>query len=345
MKKISLLLLLMLIPHFGVLAQTDLKSITEPVKIIFDTDMGSDCDDVGALALLHTYADMGKVEILGSIYSSGKVPYGAGIVQAINIYCGRPEIPVGANYKDDVGDSVDKMSAEKLVKDTDAFGNTIISNTDAVEQTLLNRKLLLEQPDHSVTYITVGHTKGLYDLLVSEGDAITPLSGLELVRTKVRRWVALGALGANNKKREYTQDWNFFKNGTAPFTKYLIDNLPVPMVFVDAGADVMTGKSLKQTPAGNIIRTAYRDWLWWYGKKTLDDQRPSWDLATVYYAVEGVGDYLINSGTGYLDFDPDKGCKWIPDENKHMQTYINQKDGVAKDFAAYLNMMIAKPRE
>ena len=74
------------------------SSLKKPEKIIFDTDMGSDCDDAGALALLHTYADMDKAEILGCIYSSGKVPYGAGVVQAINIRYGRADIPVGANY-------------------------------------------------------------------------------------------------------------------------------------------------------------------------------------------------------------------------------------------------------
>ncbi len=46
--------------------------------------MGSDCDDVGAMALLHQYAVEGKAEILGVIYSSGAVPYGAGVVDAIN---------------------------------------------------------------------------------------------------------------------------------------------------------------------------------------------------------------------------------------------------------------------
>jgi hypothetical protein len=92
-----------------------------PEKIIFDTDMGSDCDDVGALALLHYYADQGKAEILGCIYSSGKVPFGAGIVEAINIWYGRPDIPVGAYYGNEVGDPVDKMLAEKLAKDTVAF--------------------------------------------------------------------------------------------------------------------------------------------------------------------------------------------------------------------------------
>ena len=75
------------------------KSDNESLKIIFDTDMGSDCDDAGALALLHAYADMGNVEIIGCIYSSGVIPFGAGIVEAINTYYGRPEIPIGANYE------------------------------------------------------------------------------------------------------------------------------------------------------------------------------------------------------------------------------------------------------
>ena len=44
----------------------------KPVRVIFDTDMGSDCDDVGALALLHAYADQKKVEIIGCVYSSGE---------------------------------------------------------------------------------------------------------------------------------------------------------------------------------------------------------------------------------------------------------------------------------
>jgi hypothetical protein len=56
-------------------------------------------DDAGALAVLHVYGDRGFaeiIEIIGCIYSSGKVPYGAGVVEAINIYYGRPEIPIGA---------------------------------------------------------------------------------------------------------------------------------------------------------------------------------------------------------------------------------------------------------
>lgn len=313
----------------------------EPVKIIYDTDMGSDCDDVGALALLHHYADHGLAEIVGCVFSSGKVPYGAGIVEAINIYYGRPDIPVGAYQKDDIGDPIDKMSAEKLAKDTMAFGNTIIHNHDAIDQTKLCRKLLIESDDRSITYITVGHTKGIYDLLMSDPDDISSLNGKELIQKKLKCWVALGALNANNKENKFTKDWNFYFNGTAPYTKYLVENFPSPIFYISAGADVMTGKSLKTTSPGNIVRTAYREWLWWNGKKSFDDQRPSWDLTAVYFAVEGLGEFLINEGKGRLEFDMEQGCRWLPDIDHSNQTYITQKKGITNEFSDYLNVKIA----
>lgn len=312
-----------------------------PMRVIFDTDMGSDCDDAGALAILHVYADRGLVDIIGCIFSSGKVPYGAAVVDAINVYYGRLNIPVGAAHDDTVGDPVDKMAAEKLARDQAAFGNRIVHNLDAEEMTALNRRLLAAQPDQSVTYLTVGHTKGLHDLLVSKPDVHCPLSGRDLVKRKLRRWVALGALGANNPERRFTKDWNFFFNGTAPYTKHLVENIPVPAFYVDGGEDVLTGKGLKATPPGNIVRTAYRDWLWNYEKKPLDGQRPSWDMVAVLYAVEGIGEFLVDEGQGWLEFDLEKGCRWNRGKHGPAQTFIRQKPGVSTQLADYLNALLA----
>lgn len=314
---------------------------SDAVKIIFDTDMGSDCDDVGALALLNVYADRGEAEILGCIYSSGKVPFGAGVIDAINTYYGRQNTPVGANYNNEVGDPKDKMLAQKLARDTSAFHNNIVHNFDAEEQTRLNRKLLSEQEDSSVTYITVGHTKGLYDLLVSEPDDISSFTGMELVKQKVKRWVAMGALNANNDEGIYTKSWNFFFNKTAPYSEYAVQNFPGEIVFIATGTDIMTGKSLKETPAGNIVRTAYRDWLWNTMQKTLDDQRPSWDIIAVYYAIEGLGKFLKEEEAGWLEIDAEKGCRWNFGESDFNHKYIITKKENAKLFEDYLNRMIA----
>jgi hypothetical protein len=193
------------------------------------------------------------------------------------------------------------------------------------------------QEDKSVVYLTLGHPKGLYDLLLSGPDHISNLNGYELVEKKVKRWVALGALGANNKQQQYRKDWNFFFNGAAPFTKYLVDNFPGEIHFVDAGNEVMTGKSLINTPAGNIIRTAYRDWLWNVEMKSLQDQRPSWDLAAVYYAVEGEGEFLSNVGNGRLEFDVEKGCRWHRESGKSNQFFVVEREGIKNLFAHYLN--------
>jgi hypothetical protein len=38
-----------------------------PVKVIFDTDTETDCDDAGAMAVLHSLADRGECEILATV--------------------------------------------------------------------------------------------------------------------------------------------------------------------------------------------------------------------------------------------------------------------------------------
>ncbi len=320
----------------------DIIRSNDRVKIILDTDMGSDADDAGALALLHVYADEGIAEILGVIYSSGKVPYGAAVSQAINIYYGRPGIPVGADHEGEFGDPVDKMSAGKLARDTAAFRNTIIHNKDAAEQTELNRRLLAGSKDNSVTYVTIGHTHGLYKLLTSEPDEISSLSGMKLVQQKVKRWVALGALGAYNDGNYFVIDWNFWFNNTQPYTKYLVDHFPSEAVFVDAGHEIMTGKSLRDTPPGNIVRTAYRDWLWWNNEKTFEDQRPSWDLIAVYYAVHGLGDWLEYAPNGWLEYDIEAGSRWNVGESDRMHKFVIEKEEIRQEFAGYLNSQIGR---
>lgn len=314
----------------------------DPVLIILDTDMGSDCDDAGALALLHVYADEGKAEILGCIYSSSKVPWGVGVIDAINTAYGKPDLPIGAAGDSIVGDPVDKMNARKLASDTALYGHDLMAIQDAFPHVLLCRRLLASAPDTSVTYITIGHTKGLYDLLVSEADSISELTGSSLVEQKVKRWVALGALGANAEDGFYHRDWNFFFNGTAPYTDTLVDVFPRPVWFVDAGNDVMTGSSLKHTPEDHIVRRAYTYWLGNYGGKTLDDQRPSWDLATIYYAVNGEGDFLHNTGRGRLDFDQEKGCRWFPDSSGRDHYFVKQVPDSDSAFGAYLDECLSR---
>jgi len=65
-----------------------------PVPIILDTDIGPDCDDAGAVAVLNALADRGEAKLLAMACCTSS-EWGAPCVQAINTYYGRPDIPVG----------------------------------------------------------------------------------------------------------------------------------------------------------------------------------------------------------------------------------------------------------
>ena len=66
----------------------------DPINVLFDTDMGGDCDDVGALFILHGAMERGEIRLLGTLgcISSDAI---APALDAINTWFGRPEIPVG----------------------------------------------------------------------------------------------------------------------------------------------------------------------------------------------------------------------------------------------------------
>ena len=68
------------------------------VSIILDTDIAPDYDDVGAMALLHAFADKGEAVILATI-SSNAFKTTALTLSVLNTYFGRPGIPIGITKK------------------------------------------------------------------------------------------------------------------------------------------------------------------------------------------------------------------------------------------------------
>ncbi len=69
----------------------------QPVSIIFDTDIAPDYDDVGAMALLHAFADKGEAKILATI-SCNAFETTAPTLSVLNTYFNRPGIS-NWNYK------------------------------------------------------------------------------------------------------------------------------------------------------------------------------------------------------------------------------------------------------
>ena len=75
-------------------------------RIILDTDIGPDVDDVGAIAVLFTLAKRYNIEVAGIINCTSNT-YGSGAIDALMNYCGYPNIPIGQYSKEEfLGESI-----------------------------------------------------------------------------------------------------------------------------------------------------------------------------------------------------------------------------------------------
>jgi len=66
----------------------------ELVRILFDTDRATDCDDAGALAVPHGLAGQGECEILATV-SGSLNPNACAAIDVINRHHHRPDLPSG----------------------------------------------------------------------------------------------------------------------------------------------------------------------------------------------------------------------------------------------------------
>jgi hypothetical protein len=302
-----------------------------PVRLIFDTDMDTDVDDAGALAMLHALADNGEVEILAVMVSS-LYPWSAPAADVINHYYGRPELPIGSPKGD--GATLDRTYryAREIAQE---FPHRVRSNDEAQDAARLYRQILAVQPDRSVVILTVGYMTNLRELLRTGPDEHSPLSGRELVARKVKLWVCQG--GRYPLHLDPRPFGNF-----KPHPEAIVEaarDWPTAITFNGTGADVLTGSLLRQTPANNPVRRAYELYL----RNT--DTRPSWDQLALLYAVRGLGPYFTLQSQGYNHIFEDGTNVWrrAPDRPHHRVLELEMEP---VELAALIDqLMIQPPRQ
>lgn len=276
----------------------------KPVSVIFDTDMGPDYDDVGAIALLHAMADQKECTILATM-ASDKHKYVAAVLNVLNTYFQRPAIPVGVVR----GAAVDIGAPQKWDSVIVArYPHSIISNAHATDATDLYRKVLAAQPDNSVTIVTVGFLTNLANLLRSGPDAWSPLRGEELVRKKVKNLVSMAA--CFDKKLEPFKEFNVKMDTVS--SKLVFDNWPTPILFsgFEIGAKIFTGLPLINS---SITHSPVKDAFSISIPLDPNDKngRMSWDETAVLVAVRGPHPYfdvvkgkVICHSNGSTSWDP-----------------------------------------
>lgn len=286
------------------------------VSVILDTDMDSDVDDFGAVAMLHAYEKVGKARILGMIVTSDE-RYSAPCTDAINRWFGRGDIPIGVSQKDSL------RTFSKYTKQlAQRFTSRFTTNADAADGTAVYRRLLANEPDTSVVIITIGHLTSLARLLESGPDSISPLSGSELVKSKVKRWSCMGGQYPTGKEA------NFYRPDPAS-TIVCVAKWQLPVTFAgwEAGNLITSGGAsfkAKNKPASPIYQ-AYELYNGFAG-------RSSWDQLAVLEAIEGAERYFKVNNDGQCKVAPDGSNSWVlPPNGLHSYLSINTATGLISD--------------
>jgi inosine-uridine nucleoside N-ribohydrolase len=303
----GLIALLLITSCIGKTEQPD-----EKVKIIFDTDLGPDYDDVGALAFLHAMADSGKADIMATI-ASNKHSLVVPCIEIINKYFGRHDIPAGAPKTAGVDITAWQHWPDSLVA---KYPHTTETTNSAEDAVTLYRRLLAGSEDSSVTIITVGFTTNLANLLRSQPDNISDLAGNELVAKKVKLYVAMAGTFPAGK------EFNVFMDSVS--AEYLFNEWPGKIVFTgfEVGSKIFTGKKLVAAPIENSpVKDVFRISL----PLTEEDRngRMSWDQTAVLIAVYGTEPFF-DKVRGNIVINQDGSNTW-QDDPKGKHQYVVMK--------------------
>jgi inosine-uridine nucleoside N-ribohydrolase len=298
MKKSTLLIFFLSISLMMANHQCFAQRSADRIKIILDTDIGPDYDDVGAMAVLHAMADSGKVEILG-IFSSNSDSLVVPTIDVLNTWFGRPEILTGSPKKGGVSLSASQHWPDSLVS---RFPHKIKSSRVAPDAVAGYRQILASQPDHSVTIVTIGFLTNLSNLLQSPPDRVSPLSGKGLSQKKVKRLVSMAGGFPSGKEFNVHMD--------SPASKNCFENWPTEIIFsgFEIGEKVKTGLRLvRQAGAENPVREAFR--IAMSGSKEDHGGRMSWDQTAIIIAVYGPEPFFT-SVKGNIRVNSDGSNKW-----------------------------------
>jgi inosine-uridine nucleoside N-ribohydrolase len=276
---------------------------SEPVPVIFDTDMGPDYDDVGAIALLHAFADSGKATILATM-ASNKYEGVAAVLSLFNTYFRRPDIPIGIPKGNAVSQSDNQHWTDSILM---RYPHAVVRNEQAEDAVTLYRKVLSLQPDHSVVIITVGFLTNLAGLLQSGPDGYSALSGVELVRKKVRQLVSMAG--------KFPEGWEFNVMKDAAASQAVFGGWPTPILLsgfeigvkIKCGLPLVHDREIHHDPVKDVFAISI--------PMAAEDSagRSSWDETAVLVGVCGYGPFY-SLQPGRMTVKADGSDRWEDDE-------------------------------
>nr|POE85592.1 hypothetical protein CFP56_43909 [Quercus suber] len=268
------------LPFFQHFLRASAHTIPTPRPIIIDTDIFSDVDDVGALAIANILHNRGLADLKGVIINT-ESQYGALAASVTIPPLATLPSKIPFLFLTIVPPPPPPSPSEYATKLAHNFPRALGAASQTPDPLTLYRTLLSASPG-GLHLISIGFLANLAALLASPPDHISTLSGAQLLRRKVRALTVMG--GAYPGGWEY----NFSGGGDARAAAAVLADWPaeVPITFagLELGASVISGSLLAGTaPEDSPVRAAYE---WYVGR--CGTARESWDLVAVLYGVLGL---------------------------------------------------------
>ena len=253
--------------------------------VILDTDIGSSTDDLFAMEMLYRYEDEGRCKLLGIVVDRPGEG-NAALADLMNTYFGYGSVPIGLE-RNGIKNPKVFIDYKNLPNHTTDKGELMFKRTVSDYSALpdgwqLYRQLLASQPDHSVSICSTGFVSSLARLLASEPDDLSPLSGVELVRKKVKCLYLMAGVFTSSEEADY----NFLQDPAATRKLYELWPRDVAVVF----SPMEVGNDIEYRPElviSDINWTDVHPIKQVYMKYNCDTGQKMWDPLTVINAVEG----------------------------------------------------------
>ena len=298
-----------------------------PVPVILDTDIGGDCDDVAALAMLHALESRGHCRLL-AVTVTPDDPQAAPFADCVNTFHGRPDIPIGAAGPRGIRRDMHYLHVASAQDGQAArYPHDLLDGNEAPDAVALLRKVLAAAEDRSVVMIQVGFSTNLARLLDSPADAASPLSGLELVAKKVRLLELMAGAFAPIDGNAAYGEYNVIHDRAAAAA--IAARWPTEVVWsgFEIGIAVPYPSQSILDDFGYVphhpVVDAYRI------VSPPPNDRPSWDLTSVLDGVLGDRGYFNRSPPGKVTVTDQGATLFTPDATgKHR--YLILRDAAAR---------------
>jgi Inosine-uridine preferring nucleoside hydrolase/Purple acid Phosphatase, N-terminal domain len=291
-----------------------------PVPVTLDTDIFSNTDDVGALAIAFALQLKNEARVIAmAVNTRTSRPSVATnswqCAAAISQFYNSGSVPIGSDMPDN---GTETNSPDFIGPCSELASSSTPSPDTAVN---IYRRALVGQADGSVVMIGFGYFENLSALLNSPADSISPLTGRELIAQKVNRLVVMGG-GYPSRSGEN----NLIGNIAA--AQNVANNWPTKLVWsgYEVGDAVHTGQTISgMHPASSPVRVSYEAFVgpnnWTY----------SYDPTAVYHAIRPSDSLLSEVGPGTNVVNNQGGNTFTTGSGN--QYYLRLSDATALDSA------------